>query len=99
MSSLRRKNECEHKIALKVELNEEGAAPCKHCLRSKKKKVVYPKIVNVEGLYYAQCPECSYYDIYEFLGASHKKAIQVWNNTMLYTGSGCCSHGEDQWMK
>ena len=75
------------KKQLKVELNDEGAAPCKHCLKSKK-KFVYPKIVNVDELYYAQCPECKYYDIYEFLGLSYKKAIKIWNNTMLFTGSG-----------
>ena len=59
------------KKQLKVELNNEGAAPCKHCLKSKK-KFVYPKIVNVDELYYAQCPDCKYYDIYEFLGLSYK---------------------------
>ena len=37
--------------------NSEGMAPCKHCL-SRKKKLVYPKIVEIDDLYYAQCPKC-----------------------------------------
>lgn len=60
--------------------DERGAAPCKCCKRSK--KLSYPKIVNVDELYYAQCPECRFYDIYEFLGVSEKRAIEIWNETM-----------------
>ena len=67
-------------------LNEEGAAPCKHCLKGKTKKTVYPIIVEDHGLFYARCPECSHEDKYEFLGLSHNKAINVWNRTMLRQG-------------
>lgn len=82
------------KKKLDVQLNEEGAAPCKHCMKVKK-RAVYPRIVDVDDLYYAQCPECKYYDIYEFLGLSHKKAIQIWNNTMLFTGLGTSNYDKD----
>lgn len=65
----------------KVNYNEKGAAPCKYCKR--KGKISYPFISNVEDLYYAKCPNCNYYDPYEFLGISEKKAIANWNETML----------------
>lgn len=64
--------------------DERGAAPCKYC--KKHGKLFYPNIVEITGedLYYAQCPNCKNkkWDIYEFLGTSERKAIQVWNNTM-----------------
>lgn len=63
-----------------IEYDENGAAPCKHCLR--KKEVHYPYVVDVDGLFYAKCPNCNYYDQFEFLGLTRKKAIRVWNETM-----------------
>lgn len=62
--------------------NEEGAYPCRRCYQLKH-KVVYPKIVVIEDLYYAQCTECRFFDIYEFLGISRKSAIKQWNETQL----------------
>lgn len=64
----------------KIELDERGAAPCKHCLR--RNKIVYPKVIQQEGMYYARCPECRNEDPFEFLALSEKKAILVWNRTM-----------------
>lgn len=63
--------------------NEDGAAPCKHCKR--KKILVYPRVIEINGedLYYAQCPNCKHWDIYEFLGSSKKNAIRRWNEAML----------------
>ena len=69
-----------------VVLNAEGAAPCKHCLKGKNKKVVYPEIVEDHGLFYARCPKCNHDDKYDFLGLSRSKAIRVWNRTMLRQG-------------
>ncbi len=70
-----------------VVLNKEGAAPCKHCLKGKNKKTVYPIIVEDHGLFYARCPECSNSeDKYDYLGLSKEKAIAVWNRTMLRQG-------------
>ena len=66
---------------VKSERNEEGAAPCKCCLH-RKHKLVYPKVVEIDELYYAQCPECTYYNQYEFLGCSKKRSIENWNSTM-----------------
>ena len=70
-------------VKKEIQYNEEGAAPCKHCKR--KGQVVYPRIVEISGeeLYYAQCPKCEHWDIYEFLGATRRNAIKTWNNTML----------------
>lgn len=67
-------------VKQKDERDERGAAPCKHCKRHK--IISYPKIVEVDDLYYARCPKCNYYDDYEFLALSKKKAINVWNITM-----------------
>lgn len=61
--------------------NSEGMAPCKHCL-SRKKKLIYPKIVEIDDLYYAQCPKCHKSDPYEFLGCSRKRTIENWNRYM-----------------
>ena len=50
----------------------------------KEKKVIsYPYISAVDDLFYARCPNCNYYDQYEFLAISRKKAILNWNTTML----------------
>lgn len=70
-------------VKKEIQYNEEGAAPCKHCKR--KGQIVYPRIVEIGGeeLYYAQCPKCKHWDIYEFLGATRRNAIKTWNNTML----------------
>ena len=62
-------------------LNKEGAACCKNCKR--KKVISYPYISAVDDLFYARCPNCNYYDQYEFLAISRKKAILNWNTTML----------------
>lgn len=64
-----------------IKFNEKGAAPCKNCKRHK--KLSYPKISVIDDLYYAICPNCNYYDQYEFLAISEKKAIENWNDTML----------------
>ena len=61
--------------------NEEGALPCRHCFK-KGNKTVYPRVIVVDDLYYAQCPECNHYDKYEFLGATRKATIKNWNDTM-----------------
>lgn len=57
------------------------ALPCKRC-KARKKEDVFPKIVVVDDLYYAQCPCCTYYDQYDFLSTSTKGAVKVWNETM-----------------
>ena len=69
-----------------IKYNDEGAAPCKHCKR--KGETIYPRIIEITGeeLYYAQCPKCKHWDIYEFLGSTKKNAIRTWNNTMLSKG-------------
>lgn len=67
-----------------IVLNSEGAAPCKHCLRHN--KVVYPTVINIQGLFYARCQCCSKEDPFEFLGLTAKKAINNWNRIMLNKG-------------
>ena len=66
-------------------LDSNGAAPCKHCLKLKKKNV-YPVIVNNQGLYYARCACCNKEDPFEFLGLTPEKAINNWNRIMLGKG-------------
>jgi len=68
-----------------IKLNKDGIAPCKHCLKHKKKNV-YPIVVEKQGLYYARCPDCIYEDPYEFLGLTEKKALAAWNRIMLGRG-------------
>ena len=70
-------------VKKEIQCNEEGAAPCKHCKR--KSQIVYPRIVEINGeeLYYAQCPKCKHWDLYEFLGTTRRNAIKNWNSTML----------------
>lgn len=67
-----------------IKLDSRGAAPCKHCMRTSK-VTIYPNIVEINGeeLFYAQCPKCKHWDIYDFLGSSEKNSIKVWNTTML----------------
>ena len=62
--------------------DERGAATCKFC--KKNGKTVYPKIVVIEDLYYAQCsnPKCHHSDPYEYLGMNIKRTIDNWNRTM-----------------
>lgn len=62
--------------------DERGAAPCKFCKR--KGHIVYPKIVEIEDLYYAQCsnPKCHRSDPYDYLGSTVKRTIENWNRTM-----------------
>lgn len=48
-------------------------AMCVKC-RGKNK----PKIVKIDGLYYAQCP-CNKWDRYQFLGLKDVNAIDEWN--------------------
>lgn len=66
-----------------IDYDERGAAPCKHC-RKKSKLIIYPKVVEVEGLYYAQCPnpKCHGSDKYEYLGTNVKRTIENWNRAM-----------------
>lgn len=61
--------------------NEEGMAPCKHCLK-KYKKYNYPQIVVIDGMYFARCLNCNEYDKYDFLALSRTKCINVWNKYM-----------------
>lgn len=68
-------------------LDENGAAPCKHCMRRKNKKIVYPVIKEYQGLFYARCPICCGEDKYDYLGLSKSKAISVWNKTMMNKGA------------
>lgn len=62
--------------------DERGAAPCKFCKRGG--HLVYPKIVEIEDLYYAQCsnPKCHRSDPYDYLGSTVKRTIENWNRTM-----------------
>lgn len=65
-----------------VIFDERGAAPCKWC--NKKRHVdVYPRIVQIEDLFYAQCSKCHDHDMYEFLAVSREKAIKRWNANQL----------------
>lgn len=68
-------------------LDENGAAPCKHCRRRKNKRLVYPVIKEDHGLFYARCPICCGEDKYDYLGLSKSKAISVWNKTMMNKGA------------
>lgn len=66
--------------------DERGAAPCKWC--SKKRHInAYPKIVQIDDLYYAQCTKCHDNDMYEYLAITKEKAIKRWNASQLM-GSG-----------
>ena len=69
---------------MKEELRDtRGAAPCKHCLKKSKGKILsYPEIAVTEGMYYARCPNCNTCDKYDFLALSTNKAIRVWNEYM-----------------
>ena len=62
--------------------DDRGAAPCKFC--KKKGHIYYPKVVEIEELYYAQCSNsrCHNSDQYEYLGTSVKRTIENWNRTM-----------------
>lgn len=62
--------------------DDRGAAPCKFCKRNG--KIVYPKVVEIDDLYYAQCsnPRCHHSDQYDYLGISVKRTIENWNRTM-----------------
>lgn len=62
--------------------DDRGAAPCKFC--KKNGNLVYPKIVEIEDLYYAQCsnPKCHRSDPYDYLGSTVKRTIENWNRTM-----------------
>lgn len=62
--------------------NEQGAYPCKTCKR--KKIISYPNVFNVNGLFYARCPNCNKYDLYDFLGTTKKAAIRNWNEIMIH---------------
>ena len=62
--------------------DDRGAAPCKFC--KKGGHLVYPKVVEIEDLYYAQCsnPKCHHSDPYDYLGSTVKRTIENWNRTM-----------------
>lgn len=62
--------------------DDRGAAPCKFC--KKKGEMTYPRIVEIEDLFYAQCanPKCHRSDPYEYLGSTQKRTIENWNRTM-----------------
>lgn len=47
--------------------------PCKYCGHK-------PKIVPIDGLFYAQCTNCTKYDPYEFVGRSENKVLATWND-------------------
>lgn len=65
-----------------ITYDERGAAPCKFC--KKRGVTVYPKIVEIDDLYYAQCsnPKCHHSDQYDYLGISVKRTIENWNRFM-----------------
>lgn len=68
---------------LKTEIkyyDENGTCPCKACKR--KKRIRYPRINLIDGLYYAQCTNCGNFGLYDFIGLSRKAAINNWNNRM-----------------
>ena len=72
-----------------------GAAPCKHCLKKSKGKILsYPEIVVTDNMYYARCPKCNTCDKYDFLALSTQKVIRVWNNYMEGKGFSS-SDGEE----
>lgn len=78
-----------------VIFDERGAAPCKWC--SKKRHVnVYPRIVQIEDLFYAQCSKCHDHDMYEFLAVSKEKAIKRWNANQLI-GTGLVKSDEEEY--
>lgn len=55
---------------------------CKFCLRSKKNKksiISFPRIIKIDDLYYAQCPNCNSLNKWECLGLRESKALEAWN--------------------
>lgn len=64
--------------------NAEGACPCKHCRRLK--RINYPVVDEVAGLFYARCTGCQRYEPFTFLGTTRKNAIRAWNDLMLKKG-------------
>ena len=73
--------------------DDRGAVPCKHCRR--KGKIVYPRIDEVDEMFYARCPCCKHWDIYDFLALTKTKCIQVWNRTMEAKNISSKSSWED----
>ena len=58
------------------------AKPCKYC-KMKQKEEFFPFVSNPEpNLYYARCPNCNHYNIYEFIGTTRDNALINWNKTM-----------------
>jgi hypothetical protein len=58
------------------------AKPCKYC-KMKQKEEFFPFVSNPEpNLYYARCPNCNHYNIYEFIGTTKDGAILNWNKVM-----------------
>ena len=70
----------------KIIYDDRGAAPCKYCKR--RGITSYPRIDEVDEMYYARCPKCKHYDLYEFLALSVKNCIRVWNRTMEAKAEG-----------
>lgn len=73
-------------MAKKIIYDDRGAAPCKYCKR--RGIISYPRIDEVDEMYYARCPKCKHYDLYEFLALSVKNCIRVWNRTMEAKAEG-----------
>ena len=63
-----------------IQYDKRGAAPCKYCKRHG--IISYPRIDEIDEMYYARCPHCKHYDLYEFLALNTKQCIKVWNRTM-----------------
>lgn len=66
---------------------QEEATYCKHC-KYKTGEKFYPTIHEADGgLFYARCPNCSYYSPYDFIGSTRNGAIRNWNTYMGSTTS------------
>lgn len=75
-----------------VEIKTECCKACKRGIKQAGVVIVpkgtesHPIVKNIQGLFYAQCPNCTNYDPYQFLGTTKKTCIESWNNYMKSGG-------------
>ena len=62
--------------------NDYNTVPCKRCKR--KGIISYPRLVEIDDIFYAQCPNCRPEFAYDILGINKTKAIENWERTMTH---------------